>query len=219
MVNAMSTAELPTEQRFVLKTADWKMYREISSALVNRHVRLTYDRGRLEFMTLSFLHENSSNLLGRLIEVLTEELDMPLRSAGSTTLNREDLDKGLEPDQGYYLENEAKVRDKDEIDLTQDPPPDLAVEVDISRSSLNRLGIYAAMGVPEVWRYDGDTLAVYELNENGQYDRVDKSPHFPFLPLAEVVGFLKKSHSMSETQLIRGFRAWVREQQAKGWTA
>src|SRR5439155_14822362 len=144
----MATAQLTTEQRFLLKTADWKMYQDFANALENRHVRLTYDRGRLELMTLSFLHECSSNLLGRMIEALTEELDIPLKSAGSTTLDRRDLDKGLEPDQGYYIENEALVRDREDIDLNQDPPPDLVVEVDISRSSLNRLSIYAAMGVP-----------------------------------------------------------------------
>jgi Uma2 family endonuclease len=213
----MATVELPAEQRFVFRDADWQTYQAFLEALGDRPVRLTYDRGRLELMTLSHGHERCSNLLGRFIEALTEELDMPAQSGGSTTFNREDLDRGLEPDQCYYLENEPKVRDKHEIDLSVDPPPDLAVEVDISRSSLNRMGIYAALGVPEIWRYDGETLQVYQLGPDGEYVQATRSRHFPFLPLEEVTAFLRRRTEMSETSLVRTFRAWVREQAARGW--
>lgn len=206
-----------SSQRFIFRDADWPMYMGFLKALGERHVRLTYDRGRMELMTLSHRHEHSRSLLGRFVEVLTEELNLPMRSSGGTTLNREDLDQGLEPDESYYIENEPLVREKDEINLDIDPPPDLAMEIEVSRSALNRMGIYAAMKVPEVWRYDGEKILVYQLGADGQYIRVERSPHFPFLPINEVEAFLKRRTEMDETSLVRAFRQWVREQIAKGW--
>jgi len=168
-------------------------------------------------MTLSHKHERSGNLLARFVEALTEELDIAIQSAGSTTLSREDVDCGLEPDHCYYIENEPVVREKEEIDLATDPPPDLAIEIEVSRSALDRMGIYAAMQVPELWRYDGDKIRVYVLGNDGKYTLVERSPHFPFLPMQEVETFLKRRTEMDETKLVKLFRQWVREQVAKGW--
>lgn len=214
---AATTTQPSREHRYVLHNLDWPSYQAIAKTLNGHHVRLTYDRGRLEFMTISHRHERYSNLLGQFIQVLTDELDLPRHSAGSTTFGREDLDRALEPDECFYLKNEPAVRDKDEIDLTVDPAPDLAVEIDISRSSLNRLGIYAAMGVPEVWRFDGEQLRVYLLQGNGAYIETNTSNIFPFLPMATVVAFLQRRREMNETQLIRAFRKWVREQIDCNW--
>ncbi len=207
----MSTVDAPREQRFLMRNIDWSQYLSIADNLGESHVRLTYDRGNLEFMTLSHGHERWSSLLGQFIEVLTDELSMPRQSGGSTTLNREDVELGIEPDKCYYLEHEAEVRDKDQIDLTVDPPPDLAIEVEISRSSVSRMDIYAKLRVLEVWRYDGEVLRVYQLSEDGRYIQVERSPHFPFLLLGEVQAFLLRRNSMDETSLVRAFRQWVRE--------
>jgi len=207
----VATLEIPREQRFLVRNRSWSDYRAFAEALGEAHVRLTYDRGNLELMTLSLGQERWSGLLGRFVEVITEELNLPCQSAGSTTLNREDMERGLEADRSYYLEHEAAVRDKDEIDLTVDPPPDLALEIDVSRSSLSRMDIYAALRVPEVWRFDGETLLVYRLDENSQYAESTHSSHFPFLPLAEVQAFLLRRNSMDETSLIKAFRQWVRQ--------
>ncbi len=204
-------------QHFVIRDGDWRTYQGILQALGERPIRVTYHRGVLELMTLSHGHERCSNLLGQFVEVLTDELDLPRQSAGSTTLNREDVESGLEADQSYYLENEPLVREKDDIDLDVDPPPDLAVEVDISRSSRSRMPIYAALRVPEVWRYDGETLRVYRLGPDGKYVPVERSSHFPFLPIEELAAFLQRRTEMSETALVRLFRNWVREQIARGW--
>jgi Uma2 family endonuclease len=111
------------------------------------------------------------------------------------------------------------VRDKDEIDLTIDPPPDLAFEIDISRSSLNRMGIYAAMRVPEIWRFDGEVLRVHQLTDEGSYVEVDRSRYFPFLPLKELEAFLHRRGETDETSLVKAFRQWVREQIVRGWPA
>jgi Uma2 family endonuclease len=200
-----------------MRNIDWRQYRAIADAIGETHVRLTYDRGALEFMTLSHGHERRKELLGRLLGVLTEELDMPCQSGGSTTFNREDLKRGIEPDQCYYLEHEALVRGKEEIDLGVDPPPDLAIEIEVSRSALNRMDIYAALRVPEVWRFDGTHLHVHLLNDQGEYDEAERSRHFPFLPIAELEGFLQRRTEMDETQLVKMFRLWVRAQIARGW--
>jgi Uma2 family endonuclease len=127
--------ESPEEQRFLLRGVDWAAYRKISEALTGRHVRLTYDGGSLEFMTISYLHARLSRLIARLITVLTEELGLLMCGCGDMTCAREDLERALEPDEGFYIENEPAIRDKEEIDLSVDPPPDLAVGIDLHRSS------------------------------------------------------------------------------------
>lgn len=222
--NHMATATLPPQQptpvadgqRLLLRGVDWATYRKISEALTGRHVRLSYDRGNLEFMTISTIHAVLSRLLFQLVVVLTEELGMPRRSCGDMTCDRDDLERGLEPDECFYLINEPLIRNKEQIDLATDPPPDLGIEVDIARSSRNRLSIYAALRVPEVWRFDGERLVIHQLQTEGRYIEVQRSCYFPFLSGADVVRFLQQRTQTDENALIRSFRAWVREQVAPG---
>jgi len=214
---AQATVDSSDEQRFVLRDVDWATYRKIAEALTGRHVRLTYDRGSLEFMTISHLHGNYSGLLARLVNVLTEELELPIRTCRDMTCDRKDLERGLEPDECFYIENEPHIRARTAIDLTVDPPPDLAVEVDLRRSPKSRLDIYAAIGVPEVWRFDGETLRIHQRNAEGQYAVVEHSPHFPFVTGADLVRFIQQRTQVDENRLVRSFRDWVREQlRAKG---
>jgi Uma2 family endonuclease len=217
LLTARSTIPIPEQQRFVLDDVRWSEYVGMADSLGERPVRLNYDRGRLEFMTLSHGHERCSNLLGRVIETLTEELNLPVQSGGSTTFRREDVERGLEPDQCYYLTNEPLVRGKDDLDLAIDPPPDLAVEMEVSRSVVDRMGIYASFGVPELWRSDGSSLQVLQLHADGRYVVAERSRFFPMLDVAEVEKLLAKRMEMDETRLVRSFRAWVREQIARGW--
>ncbi len=207
-----STPSIPDEQRFVLRGVDWETYRKISEALTGRHVRLTYDRGYLEFMTISSIHGRISGLFARLIGVLTEELGMPICSCRDMTCDREDLERGLEPDEGFYLENEPLIRNKEPIDLAVDPPPDLAVEVDLHRSPRRRMVVYAAIRIPEVWRFDGEQLRIHQLGADGQYSVVEHSPHFPFVTGPDLVRFLQLRTQMDENSLVKLFREWVREQ-------
>ena len=211
MSSSSAATALVPEQRVLVSGIDWQGYRGIADALGDAHVRLTYNEGSLEFMTLSHGHERCSNLIGRFIEALTEEFDLPIQSGGSTTLNREDLDRAAEPDQCFYIDNEPLVRGKDEIDLTIDPPPDLVVEVDITRSSRARMKIYSAMGIPEVWRYDGEVLRVTQLDDAGEYLEVAESRFFPGISPQKVSEFLSQRTLMDANQLLRSFRQWVRE--------
>ncbi len=208
-------ARIPVEQRFVLPAVDWTTYQAISKALTGRHVRLSYDGENLEFMTISPTHGNYSRLLGRFVVVLTEEAGLPLKSFGDMTCEREGVGQGLEPDECFYITNEPSVRENERIDLTFDPPPDLALEIDISRSSRDRMVIYAALQVPEVWRFNGDKLVACGLGEDGRYSTVDHSRYFPKVPVAELANFLKRRAQTDENTLVGRFRAWARQQVAK----
>lgn len=160
-------------------------------------------------MSPSSEHEWLGRLIGRMIEAVTEELGIPVRSGGSTTLKDELKQRGLEPDECYYINNEPAVRGLDEIDLGVNPPPDLAIEIDITSSSMDQLGIYAALGVPEVWICDGKHLNVYRLQDHGAYAMQDHSPTFPSLPPETILDFLSRRKESDETSWIQSFRRWV----------
>jgi len=198
-------------QRFVLCDVDWEGYRSLLNILGDRPVRVTYDRGTLELMTPLPIHERYKSLFGRLIEMLTEELDLPMYSFGSTTFLREDLERGLEPDECFYLASAEKIQDQKSIDLQFDPPPDLAIEIDVTSSSTRRMSIYAALGVPELWRFDGEALTVFCLQGDGAYRVAEQSTAFPFLPMDAVAAFIADYGIGTDTQWAKALRRWVRE--------
>jgi hypothetical protein len=135
------------------------------------------------------------------------------------TCNRQDLDRALELDECFYLHHEPLIRDKEVIDLTVDPPPDLGVEIEITHSFVNRLSICEALGIPEIWRFNGEKVLAYHRGNDGLYLESDRSLHFPFLVVQEMVAFLHRRTQMDETSLVRLFRDWVREQVAKSGLA
>lgn len=197
-------------QQVVLSGVAWPTYQALIHDLESQPgKRLTYDHGTLEIMVPLPPHESYKTLISRFIEVVTEETETEIRSLGSSTWAREDLKQGVEADECYYIQHELAVRGKDSIDLSIDPPPDLVVEIDITSSSVNRLDIYAALGVPEVWRYDGKTLTFYHL-QGQNYSSQEASAVLPLLQRDETVRFLEASQTMGETSLIREFRKWVR---------
>lgn len=200
----------PPLRQVVLQGVSWSTYQALVRDLESEPgKRLIYDEGTLEIVAPLPPHERNKSLLGRLVEVVTEETEQEIASLGSTTWDREDLRQGLEADECYYIQNELTVRGKSEIDLLTDPPPDLAIEIDITSSSISRLTIYAALGVPEVWRYDGENLTIYRLTE-GQYRPQDTSVALPLLHRDDILRFLTDSQTMGETSLVRSFRRWVR---------
>jgi Uma2 family endonuclease len=206
----MAIAHLASENYALLENITWDTYERLLREAGERHIRMTYDNGELEIMTLSFGHENVGEVIARLITTLTLVLDIAIRSGGSTTLRKKLKRKGLEPDKCFWIKNEKAMRDKTKWDAKKDPPPDLAVEVDIAHSSLNRMGIYAALGIPELWRYKGKKLRVYQRVEDGTYQEVPFSPNFPYLSMAKVNEFLQTATTLDETTLLRNFSTWVR---------
>ena len=210
---ASATAARPAEtipQHMVLHDVSWGFYEHLLEEVGDRPLRITYDNGSLEVMSPLPEHEKSKKIIGRMIELLTLEMGIPMAGLGSTTFKREDLAKGLEPDECYYIQNEAQIRGKDRLELPQDPPPDLVVEIDISYRAVDRERIYAALGVPEVWRYDGLRLSGLRLGANGRYETTEKSAAFPFLRIADLEPFLKMTGQTDETSIMRAFREWVR---------
>jgi Uma2 family endonuclease len=216
---AMSAVPTPSGQRLVLSGVPWRSYERLLRVFADRHLRITYDRGALEIMTLSPEHERFKCLLSYLILVLIEELGWNMASFGSMTFKRKKRRRGLEPDECYWIQSEPLVRGKDKIDLRRDPPPDLVIEIDWTHSSLDRLAIFAAMRVPEVWRFDGQTLWIHLLGSDDRYSVSEQSRAFPFLPMNELARFVALRSNQSETDVVRQFRAWVRERIAAGWQA
>ena len=207
----MATVLQEHDQRVVFHNVRWETYRTLLADEGISRARMAFDQGTLEIMSPSHKHENINNLIGRMIETLTMELDIELHSAGSTTLLRADLESGVEPDTCYYLSNSYQIRESDEILLPDNPPPDLAIEVDISRSSLVRRRIYAKLGILETWRFAGDRLEMYRLNDEGEYSQIERSMLLPQLGVSDLQRFLALRGTLSETQLLRQFRDWVRE--------
>jgi Uma2 family endonuclease len=196
----------------VLDDIDWPTYTRLLRAFAGRRrLRLTYDRGTLEIMAPLWQHEEPGRMLGRFIDVLTEELDLPCRLGGSVTLRRRGLKRGLEPDNCYWIASTPRLQGKTKLDLRVDPPPDLAVEIDVSSSSLDRMSIYAALKVPEVWRCDASGFAFHVL-QGTRYAVQTHSLAFPQLASADLVPFLAQVAQIDDTALARQFRAWVREQ-------
>jgi Uma2 family endonuclease len=206
------SVDLP-EKRVQFYNISWQAYEAILAAIGDRRsALLSYYKGTLEIMTPLEKHENSSDSIDHFIQVLTEEGDLNIKSMGSTTLNRADLKVGAEPDKGYYIANEPLVRGKI-VDLNTDPPPDLIVEVDITHTDINKNALYAEMGVPEFWRYNGEILIIYWLRD-GVYEVVEVSPTFPWVTKERLYEFLQDCAQIGEKQAKRDFRDWIKQQLA-----
>lgn len=197
------------EQRVVFHDLTWSAYQQILHALGERRsARLNYDRGTLEITMPLEEHEFYSELIGRFIYFLVAEMGQKIKTMGSTTLGREDLDRGAEPDKAYYIQNQAKVAGKT-VDLQRDPPPDLVVEVDITHTDIDKLSLYARMGIAEFWRYNGQVWRIYQL-VGDQYQEVNTSPTFPFVPKVKLDEFLAQAQ-VDEIEAERTLRQWVRQ--------
>lgn len=200
------------EQRTILNNISWSTFEAILKETGDkRGYRFAYDGDVLEIMTPLYEHENPRVQLDRFIAILAEELEIEIKSAGSMTLKRSLLRKGIEPDNCYYIQSEPLVKDKQTLSLETDPPPDLAIEIDITHSSINKLELYAALGVTELWRYNGQIIKFYHL-QNQDYQESEWSPTFPFLSSFELTQFLEQSKTTGEITLLKTFRNWVKEQ-------
>ena len=174
----------------------WEQYERLVEDPTYYHVRITFDQGKMTLMSPLPIHDRIKTLTGRLVEFAAFELDIPISSFGSTTWKRRDLAKGLEPDECYYIQNEPLVHGRSDIDLGQDPPPDLAVEIDVTHNPLNRPNIYAALGVGELWRYDGERFQFVLRTAAGKYEPIPKSAAFPFMTPPDVDRFIARCFRM-----------------------
>ncbi|HEV3025790.1 MAG TPA: Uma2 family endonuclease [Pirellulales bacterium] len=217
----MATAEHVREQEqveprvagegIVLHDVPWALYEALRDVEANWHIKMTYDDGVLELMSPLPKHESMKKRIGRLIEALTEEMQIPIGCFGSTTWKADRAEKqgGLEADECYYILNERFVRECEDIDLSVVPPPDLAVEAEVSRSAVSKEPIYARLGVPELWRCDGKSLRTYRLHD-GRYVEHEMSLNLSFLRVSDLMTFVEWRPGAGGTDWIREFRAWVR---------
>jgi Uma2 family endonuclease len=208
--NNITPETTPAEQRVVFHNISWQNYQQILAALgQTRSSRLIYDQGTLEITMPLEEHESATRLIELFIRILVEEMGLKIKTMGSTTLNRDDLKRSAEPDNCYYIQNQPQVAGK-KVDLNEDPPPDLIVEVDITHSDINKLSFYASMGVQEFWRYNGEIWRIYQLQEN-QYVEIEKSPTFSIVTKDKLYQFLQNSQ-IDEVQTSKKFRTWVQEE-------
>ena len=201
---------VPPGQTIVLNDISWDEFEAILEDLgESRGSRIAYDRETLEIMTPLPEHEVNKVYISNFVEILLEELDIEFCPLGSTTFKNQAMFKGIEPDSCFYIENESAVRGKNRLDLTIDPPPDLALEIDITNRSHPE--IYQSLGVPELWRYQPNKLKILLLS-NGQYVESKTSRNFPDFPLIEVIPkYLIQCRTEGRNKGIKAFRSWVKE--------
>lgn len=205
----------PAEQRIILHSVSWQTFKALLAEVgEDRRTRFAYCQGTLEIMSPLFRHENINRFIDDLIRIMTDELDIGMSKGGSTTLTREDVEAGAEPDSCYYIQNEPLVRGREAIDLNAgDPPPDLVIEIDISTNSLDKRTLYAGLAVQEFWRFTGETIQFFVLQpSDSTYQAVDCSPTFPWFPPEKLAELLEERLTLGETQTLRQFRTWVRQQ-------
>ncbi len=199
----------PTD-KVILYDVWWETYEQLLANFDERSSpHFAYDEGALEIMILSARHEEPNHTIAVLVEVLAEEFGVNVRGLGSTTFKRPDLKKGFEPDSCFYVQNEKRVRGKKEIDLKIDPPPDLTIEIDITSPSLNKFPIYAAIGIPEIWRYKGGHVVFHKL-VGETYTETDESMALPRVTSQIVTQFLAESQTLERLEWLRRVRAWAR---------
>ena len=206
----MVTTAIPGETRVLLENITWQTFKTMLAEMGSERAnKISYRQGNIEIMTPLKPHESSNRLIEVFVGVLCEELGLEVNRVGSLTLTRDDLEYGAEPDSSYYIQNELLVREKENIDLAFDPPPDLVLEVEYSRPKIDKFKLYAAMGIPEFWRYDGTILRVYIL-ANGQYSETQTSPTFAVIPIKEIPRFIEESKKIGQIAVTRAFRTWVK---------
>jgi Uma2 family endonuclease len=197
------------EKRITLRNLDWQAYQQLRKVLENRsRVRFTYDCGTLELTMPLEEHESAARLIDLFIRILVVELGLKIKTMGSTTLDREDLDRSAEPDNEYYIQNQPKVTGR-RVDFSQDPPPDLVVEVDITNTDIRKNVLYAKLGIPELWRFNGEVWRIYQL-QGQSYLECDRSPTFPIIEKADLYRFLTAAQQ-DEVSAELEFRAWLKQ--------
>jgi Uma2 family endonuclease len=206
----LSQLEIPAGNQLLLRNVDWESFEQLLEELGdNRGTRLSFSDNTVEIMAPMAAHEDDKHIIGRLVEIILDEMELEFRPLGATTFKNKKMSKAVEPDECFYIQNETKIRGKDRIDLEQDPPPDLAIEIDLtSRTHFNN---YEKLGVPELWRFNGKSLNINIL-ENGVYIQSNTSRQFPNIPLQEAIPrFITESKTHGRSKMIKSFKVWLKE--------
>jgi Uma2 family endonuclease len=205
--------QLPADSTLILRYASWEDYEELLDAVGEaKGLRISYDGGTLQIMTISTKHEKYADLIKLLVGQLSLKLRIKILFFGSATMKKRRKQKGSEPDGCFYVQSADLISGKEDIDFNSDPPPDVVVEVDIHHDSLSKFPIYAALGVPEIWRYDGQALTIYHLKED-QYLTAESSQALPMLTSGTLTEFLNRSQHEDQYETLLAFEQWLQARQ------
>ena len=204
-------AHLPAGGSLILNDVPWEEYEELLSDLGEGYaVRIAYDRGRLEIMSPTARHEMYKELLLAVVWIIANEADLVLETRGSTTFKEKQLAQGAEPDTCFYLKNADRIIGRGDIDLTRDPAPDIVVEIDVSHQSTGKLSFYAAIGVPEIWRYDERRVKILHLIDR-RYVEMPMSLAFPSVTNQVLSELLEQGKTEGQSAALRSFRQWLQD--------
>ncbi|MBW4488557.1 MAG: Uma2 family endonuclease [Trichocoleus desertorum ATA4-8-CV12] len=214
----MSSSSVTSEQRVVLDKISWQKFENILAELgADRTTRFAYHRGRMEMMNPHEEHERYRKLIESLLLVLADETYLKLVGFSSALLQQPEVQCAIEPNACFYISHAPQMLGKTNLDLSHDPVPDLVLDITFTSSTLDKLPIYAALGIPEVWCYTSNSdpvpeqqLTIYQL-QNQQYFVSETSLAFNFLPAARVLEFIEQSDSLGLVQSLQLLRAWVQE--------
>jgi Uma2 family endonuclease len=206
----LPTPAVRTGGHFVFENVDWEYYEQTLRALEETHVRVTYDRGRMELMSPLPWHEYAKRIAARMVDLYALEARVSVTAYGSVTCKHRPLEKGVEPDDGYYVQTPAPPPTKEHFDFSKVPPPDLAIEVDVTTSSIPRQPIYAALGVAEIWRLTESGITPLLRSADGTYEVSPVSKAFPELDVHQFNHFLQLALTGNQQSAVESFRDWVR---------
>jgi Uma2 family endonuclease len=205
---------LPPGAMLVVHGVTWDEYAHLLEELSDRPgVRVTFDKGRLQAVSPLRAHEHYIQVLNDLTTLTADVLDLPLEKIGATTLRQPEHERGVEADCCFYLASADRIEGKITLDLAVDPPPDIAVEIDMSSDSDAKLPIYAGLGVPEIWRYDGKRAGIFQLREDSTgYTPVERSRFLPCVTPEVLDRFLVMSKTTGQSEVRRAIRKWLAQQ-------
>ena len=211
-----SPPRVVADECVVLPYVSWETYERLLSDDEDRRVpRMTYDRGVLELVTPSMPHEMEALTITRIVDIVGAVMGVPVLSAGGTTYRRQDLERGFEPDASFYIQNETRVRSRRELDLIVDPPPDVVLEMEMSRSARDKLPLFASMGISEVWRCDGQRVSIFILDrERDGYQESSHSLALPALTSEVLTRFLAESQTMLSPDWFQAVSDWAQERRS-----
>lgn len=205
--------QLPAGSTLVLHDVGWDEYEELLEAVGEaKGLHISYDEGTMQIMTLSALHEDYKVRINDLVRVASLRLRIKVLCFGSATMRKKAKLKGVEPDLSFYVQTAAAIGSRTDLDFSVDPPPDIVVEIDLQHPSLSKFPIYAALGVPEIWRYDGKSLTIYELTDEG-YRATPSSLAIPALTSDTLTEFLARSQHEDQYETILAFEKWLETRQ------
>lgn len=210
--SAAPSVGVVSERRVTIPKTSWTTYELLLRDRGERsRPRFTYDRGCLEIVSPTMRHDRAGYVLGQLIEFVALELRVPVVGVATTTYSREDIEAGFEGDNSYYVEHAAQMKAVEDLDLKVHPVPDIVIESDLTRSSLNKLDLFARFRVPEVWRIENEHVLVYVLTGD-VYEPRDASAALPILTAGAMTRLLASGRSTDRPAWVDEIRAWVREQ-------